>query len=105
VAAETDAAEPQRSDGGSALDVPVTGHSDSDGAACQQTPEMDKELLTLVFLSNSGGIDTITKLKLASLYSIGDLKLCSKSDLLELGITIGNANRLLAAVSKKNKSA
>ena len=39
----------------------------------------------------------------SSLYSVGDVKLCSKPELRELGISVGNANRLIAAVSKKHK--
>ena len=51
------------------------------------------------------GSDTIQKLKPGSLYSIDDVKLCEKAELQGLGINIGNTNRLLAAVSKKNKTA
>lgn len=37
------------------------------------------------------------------MYSIDDVKLCTNSDLQAAGITIGNANRLLGAVSKLPK--
>jgi hypothetical protein len=56
---------------------------------------MDTGLLSFVFASNCGDSDTITKLKLASLHSAVDVKLCNKSVLQELGINIGDANRHL----------
>ena len=85
--------------GGSALDSAGGG---SVGAPAEGA-SMDKDLLSLVYSSNCGGSGTTTKLKGAGLYSVGDVKGCSKADLQTLGINIGNANRLIAAVAKKHK--
>ena len=92
-AEEPTAGAQQSNGGGSALDSAGGG---------VEPERMESGLLTLVFETICGGSDTITKLKLASLYSVGDVKLCSKPELRELGISVGNANRFIAAVSKKH---
>ena len=64
---------------------------------------MQTDLLTTVYEADCGGTDTVTKLRRAGLFSIDDVKLCSKSDMKEVGINLGNGNRLLRAIAKKRK--